>query len=203
MGTKLLLDVGVCAAWFLCKIWTKGRWYFLLVALYYCKISANFNYQGKEQKADCLDILICICPPLTVSLSHCHWCALQAIQCFFHQSGFLICPNISLPGCNLSSKTSNKKLLPNWKILLACIGDPGRPSKCCCDWLPLGGGGGGGVCSLLEGGGLPPLAPTWLGWNRLAMDLDFMGFSLAPPNQLGEKEAWKVAFRFPNNCYWI
>ena len=38
MGTKLLSDVGVCAAWFWCKIWTKGRWYFLLVALYYCKI---------------------------------------------------------------------------------------------------------------------------------------------------------------------
>jgi len=38
MGTKLLSDVGVCAASFWRKIWTKGGWYFLLVALYYCKI---------------------------------------------------------------------------------------------------------------------------------------------------------------------
>ena len=38
MGTKLLSDVGVCAALFRRKIWTKGGWYFLLVALYYCKI---------------------------------------------------------------------------------------------------------------------------------------------------------------------
>ena len=36
MGTKLLSDVGVCAALFRRKIWTKGGWYFLLVALYYC-----------------------------------------------------------------------------------------------------------------------------------------------------------------------
>ena len=41
MGTKLLSDVGVCAALFRRKIWTKGGWYFLLVALYYCKIKAN------------------------------------------------------------------------------------------------------------------------------------------------------------------
>ena len=35
---KILSDVGVCAALFRRKIWTKGGWYFLLVALYYCKI---------------------------------------------------------------------------------------------------------------------------------------------------------------------
>ena len=44
MGTKLLSDVGVCVAWFWCKIWTKGRWYFLLVALYYCKIKQKIRH---------------------------------------------------------------------------------------------------------------------------------------------------------------
>ena len=48
MGTKLLSDVGVCAALFRRKIWTKGGWYFLLVALYYCKIQQLLK--PEEQK---------------------------------------------------------------------------------------------------------------------------------------------------------
>ena len=51
MGTKLLLDVGVCAALFRRKIWTKGGWYFLLVALYYCKI-----FNSHTEQHFCLEI---------------------------------------------------------------------------------------------------------------------------------------------------
>ena len=40
--TKVAKGVWVYALSFRRKIWTKGGWYFLLVALYYCKIWEDF-----------------------------------------------------------------------------------------------------------------------------------------------------------------